>query len=144
MTKPDFNLIRRAIQLALDKPDKQFHLDYIHSELKGCGTVCCVMGWAAEDPVFQGMGLSVHVSDVWTEVEMHGKGVGYVRAAAELFFITPGDARDLFGAIGMSDYDYIEGDNSHPIFSTNQSKEALLHRARMFFEKHGEPFDIAA
>lgn len=73
---------------------------------------------------------------------MHGEDVGYVRAAAELFSITSDEARNLFGSIGMSYYDYTEDDLDYPIFTTWQSREALLHRASKFFEEHGESFDL--
>jgi hypothetical protein len=152
---PNFKLLREAAAIIDGIPSKLFDLNLIMQadELeatdlrpvsagtaKNCGAIGCAIGWLGTHPDFNALGLET--LPAYAEeggVCWQGKARGYNGAAAALFGINYGDARNLFAGIGSSDYDadfQFERPNA-------TSKQVFKNRVRRFLAEHSEPVNPA-
>jgi len=115
-----------------------------------CGAIACGMGWAALLPEFNAVGLGYKsgagLSDFTASRDPEYacddgsySSIDYDEAAVKFIGVSIKGARNLFGSVGMSDYDYplheCDEENGYQDITDQQF---LLRRIEAFFSEHGE------
>src|SRR5690606_37240816 len=124
---PNYELLKEAYSIIDGIPGKLIDLDHIvkqKGERLDCGTICCAAGWLAHHPKFQALGLEMaHDKNDGDNYEVKYRSErGYRSAMSALFGVSGGDAVNLFGSAGVSDYGYTaSGDSRVRGFSASRA-----------------------
>lgn len=121
---PNMELLKDAYAILGGIPDSVLNLNTIRTdkptpEVPECGSICCGMGWLAQHPDFNKVGLSMNAEHTLT---YKNHQVSYTTAAGRLFGVTDSEAESMFGMF------YGMGQQSH--------KKVLLDRIMKVLVKH--------
>lgn len=98
-------LLKDAYAIIGGIPDQLINLENIRSHVGpslDCGTICCGIGWLAQHPQFNALGLELyrHLT-IGGMVQLHGQPIFYREAASRLFGITKIEAAQLFDPVAV-------------------------------------------
>lgn len=106
-TDQDFRVrLKRLVTILEGVHPKQFNMGvWEGGSTEDCGTVCCALGWAMNDPWMQNQGFQRRVTTSNAGHPGYGHSTNY-SAAARFFGIAYEDARSLFDPCSYSEEEY--------------------------------------
>lgn len=137
-------LLRKAVKIVQDIPDKQLNMNtilYAQHDIvdmeHACGSIGCAIGWLGLNPEMQEHGLVTRfiaesgTFNGTTQVLFNGKNVYYVHAAMELFGLSYMEASGLFSSI-----------DAYESTTPRNDKRTFMDRVSRLFGAYGRPLEV--